>query len=70
MNYEYKFIKVRTNQPVEEVTDILNSLGKDGWKLINFHPTSDNEMGKVRGGFYKVEAWDVGYVFTFIREIN
>ena len=36
--------------------------------LFNFHPTSDNEMGKA-GPVYKNEAWDVGYAFTFMKEM-
>jgi hypothetical protein len=67
--YEYKFLKVRTNQSEEEVNSILNGLGKQGWRLINFFPTSDNELGKV-GVMYKNEAWDVGYAFVFVKETN
>ncbi len=67
--FEYKFIKVRTNQSEEEVSEILTNLGKDGWKLESFHPTSDNELGKV-GVLYKNEDWDVGYVFVFSKEVS
>jgi len=68
MNYEYKFIKTKSKLSEEDVNNILNELGKKGWKLINFHPTSEKELSK-KGPFYNTEAWDSGYVFTFMREL-
>ncbi len=66
--YQYKFVKVSCKIPEEEVNSQLNALGNQGWKLINFHPTSDEEMGK-SGMFRKVETWDIGYVFVFMKEV-
>ncbi len=65
---KYKFIKVRTNQSEEEIDMILNNLAKDGWKVMSFYPTSDNELGKTGGVFYKNESWDVGYVFLLTKD--
>lgn len=63
----YKFIKVRTNQSEDEVNSILNKLADEGWRVMNFYPTSDNEIGKT-GIFNKVEPWDVGYAFLLFKE--
>jgi len=65
--FEYKFIKIRTNQSEEEVNSILNELGKQDWRLVNFFPTSDIDLGKT-GIMYKNEAWDVGYAFVFVKD--
>lgn len=65
--FQYKFIKIKSNQPEDEVNTILNNLGNEGWKLVNFHPTSETEMSK-KGVFVNTEPWDVGYVFVFVKE--
>lgn len=69
MKYEYKFLRFRTNDiPSGEVHEALNQLGAEGWKVLNFHPTSDIDLGRV-GPIAKNESWDVAYVFLLMREI-
>ena len=64
---QYKFLKIRTKQGEDEVSTILNTLADEGWRVVNFYPTSDNEMGK-NGIFNNVEPWDVGYAFLLSKE--
>ncbi len=64
---QYKFLKIRTNQGEEEVNSLLNQLASEGWRVMNFFPTSDNELGK-NGILNKNEAWDVGYAFLLVKE--
>jgi len=69
MKYEYKFLRYRTKDVSSGVIhDELNHLGMEGWKVLNFHPTSDIELGRI-GPFPKNESWDVAYVFLLMREI-
>lgn len=68
MNYEYKFLRFRTKDVESGVVhDELNRLGSEGWKVLNFHPSSDFDLGRV-GPLAKNEPWDVAYVFLLMRE--
>ena len=69
MTYKYKFLRVKSKLSDEEINETINKMGQEGWSLVNFHPTSDYDLGK-SGVFGSVEPWDVGYVFVFKKEIN
>lgn len=69
MNYQYKFIKFTAKDEVSKIESQLNELGSQGWKIINFHPTSDLELGS-KGIFKNAEPWDVGYAFVLVKESN
>lgn len=69
MNYQYKFIKFTAKYEVSKIEADLNDLGSQGWKIINFQPTSDVELNP-KGIFKNKEPWDVGYAFVLVKEIN
>lgn len=60
----YKFLRVKSKMSDQEINDLINKLGEEGWDLLNFHPTSEAELSKT-GPFHNVEPWDAGYVFVF-----
>ena len=47
--FQYKLIKVGVNDKEEEINGRLDELGKEGWELINFQPSSEshNVIGTV-----------------------
>lgn len=67
--YEYKFIKFNANTKAEKVEKELNDLGSQGWKIVNFHPSSDRETGRdIREHFKQSVGIDNTYVFLLMRE--
>lgn len=63
--FQYKILKIGIKDKEEDINEKLNGLGKDGWELVNFQPSSE-----CHGMLHSVEPWTTFYILIFKRRLS